>query len=71
MCDKYVIQPGDIITYGPLVKEAMCEYLNIAETNQWEPTDSNRNRKDEPLLLKASTVEIEAPVNKIVEKVYF
>ena len=44
----------------------MCEYRNIFDSKRWEPTDSKKNSKHEPLIMKASTVAIEAPANKIV-----
>ena len=65
------ISPKDIITYEHLVHESMREYCNIVDSNWWEPTDSKKNSQDEPLLRKASTVSIEDPFNKTVEKVYF
>ena len=49
----------------------MYEYRNIFESKKWENTDSKKISKHEPLIMKASTVVIEAPVNKIVDKVYF
>ena len=71
VCDKDVIQPDDIITQGSFVQEAMRGYRNIVDSEWWEPIDSNKNYKYEPLLLKASTVSIEAPINNIVEKARF
>ena len=49
----------------------MCEYCNVVDSNQWEPTDNKEKSKYDPLILKASTVAIEDQVNNIVEKVYF
>ena len=49
----------------------MHEYRNIVDSKRWEPIDSNKNSKDEPLIMKPSTVAIEAPVKKTVEKFYF
>ena len=49
----------------------MLYYRNIIDSNKWEPTDSKKNSKDDPLLLKASTVAIEYPINNIVENVSF
>ena len=69
--DKYFMRHNDIINYGSLVQEAIHEYHNIFESKRWEPTDSKKNSKYEPLLLKDSTVSTEATVNKTVEKVYF
>ena len=42
----------------------------MVDSNWWEPTDNKRIYKDKTLLLIASNVVIEAPVNKTVEKVY-
>ena len=70
LCDKDVIKTDDIITYGFLVQESLREYSNIINSKRWEPTDIKNISKDESLLLTASTVVIESPVNKIVEKVY-
>ena len=69
-CYKDVMQTDDIITYGSLVQESFQEYSNIFESKWWEPTDIENISKDEYLLLTASTVAIEFPVNKTVEKVY-
>ena len=66
-----VISLEDIITYESLVQDYMHEYHNIVDSNQWKPTDSKEIYQDGPLLLKASTVTIEDPVNKTVEKIYF
>ena len=49
----------------------MHEYHKIVDSKQKEPTDSKKKSKDEPLLLKASTVEIESPVNMTVDRFYF
>ena len=35
LCDKYVMQPNYIITYGYLVQEAMCEYHIIVDSKRW------------------------------------
>ena len=71
VCDKDVMQPDEIITYGELVKEAMREYHNLFDSNWWEPTNSKKQSKDETLLLKFYTVALEYPVNKKAEKVNF
>ena len=71
MCDEDIMKLDEIITYGSLVQEAMREYLNIVDSKRREPTDSKKRSKYEPLLLKDSTVAIEDPVNKTMEKVYF
>ena len=71
VCVGDVTQPDDIITYGSLVQGAMYEYQKNVESKLWEPTDSKNISKDVPLLLKDSTVAIEATVNKTVEKVYY
>ena len=68
--DEEVMQTDDIITYGFLVKDGFIEYRNSVESKQWEPTDKKKISKDEPLLLMDSTMAIESPVNKTVEKVY-
>ena len=70
LCDKDVIQTDDIITYSFLVQESLREYSNIDHSKLWEPTDINKISKNESLLLMASTVAIESPVNNNVEKVY-
>ena len=64
------MQTDDIITYDFLVQEYLREYSNIFDSKRWEPTDIKNISKDESLLLMYSTVEIEFPVNKTVEKVY-
>ena len=70
LCDKEVIQADDIINYGFLVQEYLQEYRKIVDSKWWEPTDSKNISKDEPLLMMYSTVAIEYPVNKTVEKAY-
>ena len=70
-CDKDYAQTDDIITYGLLVQESLREYINIVNSKRWEPTDIKKISKDEYLLLTASNVAIECPVNKTVEKFYF
>ena len=65
------MQTDDSTKYCSFVQEAMREYCNIFDSEKWEPTDSKKNPKDEPLLMKASTVAIEASLNKSVEKFYF
>ena len=71
VCEKYFIRPDDIITYGTLVQEDMCEYRNILDSKRWEPTDSFKKSQDQPLLLKDFTVVIEYSFNKTAEKVDF
>ena len=61
---------NDIITYGLLVQESLREYSNIVNSKWWEPTDIKKISKDEYLLLTASNMAIEYPVNKTVEKFY-
>ena len=70
LCDKDVMHSDDIITYGFLVQEYFREYSNIADSKRWEPTDIKNISEDESLLLTASTVAIESPINKNVEKFY-
>ena len=70
LCDKDVTQTDDIITYGFLIQEYLREYSSIVYSKRWEPTDIKKISKDECLLLTDSTVAIESPVNKTVEKVY-
>ena len=70
MWDEDVMQTNNIITYGFLVREAPQEYSNIVDSNRWEPTDSKKTSKYEPLLIMDSNVEIESSVNKTVDKVY-
>ena len=48
----------------------MREYRNIFDSKRWEPTDNKKIYKDEPLLLVAFNVSIEAPVNNTVEEDY-
>ena len=48
----------------------MREYSNIVKSKRWEHTDINKISKNEYLILTASNVEIESPVNKTVEKFY-
>ena len=59
----------EIITYGFLVQEYMCGYLIIIESRRWETIYGKKNTQNEPLLMKASTVAIEDPVNKTEAKV--
>ena len=68
--DEYVMQTDNIITYDFLVKEALQEYGNIAESKWWEPTDGKNTSKDEPILMMTSNTAIKSPVNKTVEKFY-
>ena len=69
LCDRDVIQNDDINTYGFLVQEYLQEYRNIIDSKRWEPTGVKKIYKDESLLLMDSTVSIESPVNKTVDKV--
>ena len=71
VCDKYVMWTDDISNCGSMVQEPIREHRKIIDSKRWEPTDSKKNSKDEPLLLKASAVAIEDPVNNTVEKFYF
>ena len=71
VCDKDIMWPDDIIIYGYLFQEGMCEYRNIVDSERWEPTGSKKKSQDEPLLIKAFTVEIKDPVNNTEEKVGF
>ena len=68
MCDKDVMQTDDIITYSFLAQEYLREYRNVFDSKQQEPNDSKNIYKDEPLLLMVSTVVIEYPIDKNVEK---
>ena len=49
----------------------MREYRIIFDSNLLEPNDIKKRSQYEPLLLKDSTVAIEDPVNKTVDKVDF
>ena len=49
----------------------MREYCNIFYSKRWELTDNKNISKDEPLLIMAFTLAIEAPVNNTVDKVYY
>ena len=69
-CDEDVIKTDDIITYGFLFQESLREYSNIVNSKRWEPTDIKKISKDESLLLTASTMAIESPVNKTADKFY-
>ena len=69
LCDRDVIQNDDINTYGFLVQEYLQEYRNIIDSKRWEPTGVKKIYKYESLLLMDSTVSIESPVNKTVDKV--
>ena len=71
VCEEDIMWTDYTITYGSLVQDDLCEDCSIAESKRWEPTGSNKNSKDYPLILKAPTVEIEAPVKNNVEKFYF
>ena len=66
-CDKDVMHTDDIITYSLLAQESLREYSNIVNSKRWEPTGIKNNSKYEYLLLTASTVAIESPVNKTLE----
>ena len=66
MRDEDFMQPDGIINYGSLVQEYMCEYFNIFDSKQWEPTNGKKKSIYETLLIKASTVAIEYQVNKNV-----
>ena len=70
LCDKEVTQTDDIITYGFLVQGILQEYSSIVNSKRWEPTDIKKIFKDKSLLLTASTVAIESPLNKTVKKGY-
>ena len=48
----------------------MREYRNIVDSKRWEPTDNKKISRYEPLLLMASIVAMESPVNNNVEKFY-
>ena len=65
------MHPDYIITYGSLLKGYIHYYWNIVDSKQWERTDSKKNYKYGHLLMKDSTVAIEALVNKIVYRAYF
>ena len=45
VCDKDIMKTDDIINYGYFVQEALREYRNIVESNQWEPTDGKKLSK--------------------------
>ena len=64
------MRTNDIITYGFLVQESLREYGNLVNSKRGEPTNIEKISKYESLLLTASTMAIEYPVNKTVEKVY-
>ena len=70
LCDEDVMKTDDIITYGFLVQEYLQEYSYIVDSDRWEPTDIKNISKDGYLILMASAVEIESPVNKTEEKFY-
>ena len=69
VCDEEVMQHDTIITYGYLVQEAMYKYRNIVDSKRWESTDNNKKSQDEPLILKASTVEIGYPFKNTTNQV--
>ena len=64
VCDMNVLSQEDIITYEPLVQEAMQEYRNIVDSKQWEPATSKEKYQDQLSLPKAYTVVIEQSINK-------
>ena len=70
VCDEDVMQTDDISTYGFLVQENLREYNNIVHSKWLEPNDSKNASKDDYLILMDSTVAIEHPVNKTVDKAY-
>ena len=70
LCDEKFMQTDDIITYGFLVQESLREYSNIVNSKRQEHTDIKKISKDESLLMTASAVAIESPVNKTVDIVY-
>ena len=63
------MQHDTIIAYGYLVQEAMYKYRNIVDSKRWESTDNNKKSQDEPLILKASTVEIGYPFKNTTNQV--
>ena len=63
LCDEDGMHTDDIITFGFIVQEYLREYINIFNSKRWEPTDIKKISRDESLLLTASTVAIESPVN--------
>ena len=65
------MRPEEIITYGSRVQEAMGEYRNIVNSQQWEPTDIKENYQDDHLPLSFSAEEIEEPVINTVNKADF
>ena len=64
------MQTDDIINDGFLVQKALREYRNIVDSKRWEPTDSKKTFKYDPLLVMNSNVVMEDPVNKTVDKFY-
>ena len=70
LCNEDVMHTDDIINYGFLVQEYLQEHRNIVDSKRWELTDIKKISNDESLLLTASTVAIESPINKTAEKVY-
>ena len=64
------MRTNDIITYGFLVQESLREYGNLVNSKRGEPTNIEKISKYEYFLLTTSTMAIESPVNKTVEKVF-
>ena len=66
-----VIQPEELITYGPLVKEAMREYRDLLDSKQREHAAIEEKYQVKPSIPKTYPMEIENPFNKDLNKVDF
>ena len=47
------------------------EYLDLVDSQWWEPDTSKEKSQDQTSLLKAYTVAIEQSINKALKQVYF
>ena len=56
VCDKYFMQPKDLITYKSLVKNSTHEYHIISNSKWWDPAESKDGYKYHPSLPNAYTV---------------
>ena len=68
-CDEDGMHTNDTIIYGFLAQYSLQEYRELANSERGELTNIENISKDESLLLTSSTMAIESPVNKTVEKV--
>ena len=56
MCDIYVIQPKEFITYKYLVQYVIREYHIIIYSNRWENFSRKKKYQDQPFSIKKNQV---------------